>query len=190
MTGQLSTLPLPLLDFVYDFILTQLITEPTHEKGNILDQVLVSSPEKVSLPTVYPRDALPISSDHNLISFSASFSLSVVRHHKSPSCLYDFSRADWEGLLNHLMDFDFSLVYSCFDVNRAWFHLKEAACDLYIPKIYTKSKQHPPWFTHKICHHLNRRKCRCSSSHSLARNLFSSELALEEMMVEAKVAYE
>ena len=56
-------------DFVYDNNLDQLVTEPTHVKGNILDLILTIVSDNIKDVSVYSRN-IPFSIDHFIISCS------------------------------------------------------------------------------------------------------------------------
>ena len=55
-------------DFIFNNSLTQLIDQPTHVKGNILDHVLSNSDELVTNLTISSNNSW-ISSDHFVITF-------------------------------------------------------------------------------------------------------------------------
>lgn len=193
-----STVSKLFCDFVFDHNLSQLVTSPTHCKGNILDLVLTNIPDSISTPNVHSQQDCCLSSDHFLLSFSVTFAISTLNR-KSPPChVYDYSKADWDGLLNHLLDTDFTSLYSTSDVDVAWTLLRDTitnATNLYIPKVHIRSNQRPKWFTPDVQHLLNktrslRKKYRSSPSPSLKLKLDSSESLLQELMAQAKSTYE
>lgn len=161
-------------DFVFDHNLSQLVTSPTHCKGNILDLVFTNIPDSISTPSVHSQQDCCLSSDHFLLSFSVAFTM-PTSHHKHPLCyVYDYSKADWEGLLNHLLDTDFSALYTTKDVDAAWSLLRDTitnATNRYIPKVCIRSHQRPKWFTSDVQHLLNK-------TSSLRRRFRSSPLHL------------
>ena len=78
-----------------DLGLTQLIDEPTHIHGNILDYVLSSNPSNISNIKVDSNN-LVCESDHFQISFDI---MSKVKHKKLPKReISNLKRADWESL--------------------------------------------------------------------------------------------
>ena len=97
-----------------------------------------------------------IHSDHSIISFNlkyeAQFSVRTLPH-----LVFDYSRADWNGLSDYLMDTDFSTCFGSNDIEFIWLTLKNTihnAIQLFNPKIKLKSHQHPKWFNAKIRHQL------------------------------------
>ena len=64
-----STISNAFCDFIFDNSLTQLIDQPTHTKGNILDLLLTNMDDLVTNLTISPTNNW-ISSDHFIITFS------------------------------------------------------------------------------------------------------------------------
>ena len=95
-----------LCDFVFDNDLCQLVVLPTHIHGNILDLVLVCSPDLISNLHVHTNQPQFPSSDHFPITFTLHFPiLSAIR----PSIQsFQYHRGDYEGLQDFLLSFDFS----------------------------------------------------------------------------------
>ena len=71
-------------DLVFDLNLSQLIDNPTHIQGNILDLILTNQEELIHSVTVHSREAFPIHSDHYPITFKLSF----YSYHQSRKCQY------------------------------------------------------------------------------------------------------
>ena len=88
-----------------------------------------------------------------MTSFSASFTLPITKHLQCPHYVYDYSKVDGDGLLDHLLDVYFANLYAPNDIEFAWSSLKystdQATCH-YIPKVLIQSHQHPEWFTPEI----------------------------------------
>ena len=83
-----------LCDLVYDFNLTQCISQPTHTKGNILDLILTNSEDIVSNVSCLQQ---PWStSDHYSISFSLLVGPSS-RFCSSTTFFLNYSQADYRG---------------------------------------------------------------------------------------------
>ena len=177
-------------DFVFEHNLFQLVTLPTHQKGNILDLVLTDSPDSISTPSVISKQNLFISSDHFMVSFTIPFSVPTPNYHRPSRLVPDYSRADWTNLIDHMLDLDFSDLLSSNDVNITWNFLKDAinnTCDLYIPIVLLRTHQRPQWFTPEIQHSLNkphslRRKCRKASTPPSTAKLASMESSLQKQM--------
>ncbi len=57
---------------------------------------------------------------------------------KSTSYFYDYSKADFSGICNYLMDVDFSICTSTSDIDLVWITIKESildALELYVPRV-------------------------------------------------------
>lgn len=183
-------------DFLFDHNLHQLVTSPTHSKGNILDLVITNHPDIITNISIDSRQELLISSDHFPILFSIPFN--TKSNYSPPQYILDYSKADWEGLLIYLLDFDFTDFYSSDDIEYSWNSLKSTiinASSLFIPKIRLHSHQRPKWFTKDIQHHINqihtlRRKYRSRFSPSIKAKLDTSEKHLQDRMIQSKATYE
>ena len=117
-----SSLSNTFCEFVFNWNLTQHITDLTHAKGNILDIVLTTCNILISDVSISCHNLL-IHSDHSIISFNlkyeAQFSL-----HTLPHLVFDYSRAEWNGLSDYLMDTDFSTCFGSNDIEFIWLTLK------------------------------------------------------------------
>jgi len=103
-------------DFVFDSNLTQLIDSPTHSRGNILDLILTNTSHAICSIEI---SSIPhqMESDHAIITFETNLSVSAYNIHPPPQLVFDYTKADYTGLCNHLMDTDFSQLYHSNDVN-------------------------------------------------------------------------
>ena len=89
--------------------LSQHITEPTHDKGNILDLLLCNHNSKNLLISTTILPALSFTCDHFLISFNVKLSNSL--HVPSPSCPYpDYRRANYHSIINDLNSINWSNI--------------------------------------------------------------------------------
>ena len=141
-----------------DLGLVQLISSPTHYRGNILDILLTDHPSFVNNVIVHDRNEF-VKSDHYFISFEIKLKLKRIRAQQRS--IYNFSKANWDGLNNDLkrVNWDSGLLYGV-DISVAWGRFKSILfllCDKHIPKIKIKSKGSPPWFDSDI-HNLCRKK--------------------------------
>ena len=134
--------------------LEQLVDKPTHINGNILDVVLKNF--LISQPTVSDAHPQGLSSDHFSVTFSVPTSTHTVEQ-KASYAAYDYSRADWEGMYNSLMNHNFHKYYHLSDVEEVWTtlkHILQTAIEAFVPQFLVKKKQHPKWFTSTIKHRL------------------------------------
>ena len=84
-------------ELVFELNLLQLIECPTHIHGNILDLILTNTDDLIQNVVVLPHNLCPVQSDHFLINFSMSISEHSLSN-ITPHYVYDYSKADFEGL--------------------------------------------------------------------------------------------
>ena len=96
-------------EFVFDCNLTQHVTEPTHIRGNILDLVL-TSPSVILDQFSINSSADAILSDHFLIYLLSLCSIPSSIKSK-PGYVYDFSKANYNGMCDFLLDSDFRALF-------------------------------------------------------------------------------
>ena len=118
---------------------------------------------------------------------------------KSPVRYFlNYSKADWNGLIQYLSEFDFSPLLHIYNLDSLWDQLKQILLNsaaLFIPKIKAKSSPNPPWFTPSIRHHLHivhslRKAYRKHPSPSNSNKLASAEQQIQILMSEAKLEFE
>ena len=108
-----------LCDFVFDNSLIQLIDQPTHIKGNILDLILMNSNECVANLSIALTPDNWIPTDHFVITFQ----LSQTLHQPpvtTPIYVFDFPKANYDGILSYLFDFDYSQCLLSQDVESSY----------------------------------------------------------------------
>lgn len=176
-----------LCDTIFSCNLLQLVDQPTHVKGNILDLVLTNDFDLVKSLNVHEEGVCPLCSDHYMITVC----LTNCAKSKcelfcgAPIMVFDFPKADWEGLSNFLLDQDFSWCDMEDDVEIIWSGIKTSillGMDRFIPKVRLKRHQFPKWFTPALRH---KYKClktlerRCEWSPTKANLNKRSRLVLE-----------
>ena len=111
-----------LCDLVLDLGLTQLVDAPTHGKGGILDLVITNSSDYIQ--NLYIDCSLFTLSDH----FPICFTVLSVLPHLSPSGIkfLNYSKTDFEGMCDFLLDWDFTPCLNSTDVDFIWSHIKSA----------------------------------------------------------------
>ena len=103
-------------DFVFDYNFTQHIFEPTNVKGNVATG---SSPcVSVTNLTIHP-----LSSDHFTITFDLFCNATSVVESKS-GYVFNFCKADYDGITTFLSDSDFCILYDSSDIEYVWFLFK------------------------------------------------------------------
>ena len=142
-------------DFVFNNNLLQLVDQSTHTKGNILDLVLTNISHSIQNVSISPHNHF-MESDHNLITFDLAHCSPILpQSFVIPQYVFDFPKADYEGLCSFLMDYDFSLLLSSNNVEFMWCFLKNSihtAMNFYIPKVRLRKHQYPQWFTPELRH--------------------------------------
>ena len=129
-------------DFVFDTNLTQLISGPTHVKGNTLDILLTNNECLVTQVSVLNSPSFLLS-DHYQICFHIDNYSSSPKQYKS-KLVFNFSNADFDGLSDFLLDLDLSWCLQSSSVERVWTHLKNSilkGMNLFIPKVKVKYKR-------------------------------------------------
>ena len=145
-------------NFAFDLNLEQLVSAPTHVKGNILDLILTKCDNYINNLTIHPHQGQSIQSGYFILSFSIAKSrpsLNLI----SPRYVYDYSKADWDGLSFYLLDYAFNFIFNLNDVETCWMSLKQSlltAMSLFVPKVKLRAHQCPKWFTANIQNHLNK----------------------------------
>ena len=132
--------------------------DPTHRKGNILDLVLTNDESLVEAVMVHPESDSPFPTDHFMVSFTF-VGCSMCDSCSAPVYVYDYPKADWVGMCNHLLDCDFSMCFETTDVEVIWSLLKlevTTAMDRFIPRVRLRKCQFPRWSTPS---HRHQHKC-------------------------------
>ena len=141
------------LDSFSNFELEQLIKEPTHKYGNLLDLVLTDKSALISDINVSDLNK-PCKSDHFCISFGLKSKFKKIKVPKRE--VYNYKRADWSALNSSLgsVDWDNELQG---DIHVAWNSFKKILfCHIekHIPKIKIGGVSQPSWFdaeAHQLC---------------------------------------
>ena len=140
-----------LCDFVFDYNLSQVIQIPTYTGGNILDIVLTKAVFNVIVASFSP-----LRSDHFAVTFRLSYV--PVTSSSSAKSLFDYSKADWTGLLEYLLNYDFDLLFHDDDNDIVWESFKDlflSSLHMYVPVVVSRSAaNYTPWFNGPLNHKL------------------------------------
>lgn len=134
------------IDTFNDLSLQQLVTEPTHYRGNILDVILADKPEIVSGLIVDSKHGI-CGSDHYAMRFNIR--LNTKKKKSTKRKIYSFKRANWTNLNNALNSENWEHLLRGKPVDEAWsvFNTKLTShCNSHIPKISVSDEFQPPWF--------------------------------------------
>ena len=184
-----------LCDAMFQLNLMQLITEPTHIHGNILDIVITNQPDKIFNIVVSKQNQSP--SDHHPISFVIIAPKSRSHYTRCTKRLvYNYSQADLEGIQNHILNADIKLPLH--STNSSWIKLSTVihlACNKHIPLKSTSQNSSPKWFTPEIKHQLNqihsvKRKVKQNPTQHRQHKLDTLQSNLQQLMSTAKAHYE
>ena len=175
-----------LCEIFFDLNLTQMVTGPTHNKGNLLDVILTNAMELIEGVSVSPASSHDLSSDHCLVKFYINNTINSKSASSNYSTAFNFAKCDWNTMLTFLSSYDFTLFYSSHDIEFLWSCLKQAilvATQFSTPRISRRSHERPQWFTSDLKHQLNcihslRRRQSKNPSPNLKDKLASTELNL------------
>ena len=141
------------LETFSNFELEQLINEPTHIRGNLLDLLLTDKSSLISGITVSDT-ILPCKSDHFCLTFCIK---SKFRRMKTPKRdVYNYKRADWTAINLGLNAIDWENELNG-NIHDSWCSFKNilfSLLDKHIPKIKIGGISQPSWFdaeTHHLC---------------------------------------
>ncbi len=140
------------LDTFSNLSLQQLVKDPTHYKGNILDVVLTDKPEHVTDLSVDSKHGV-CGSDHYAITFKLN--INAKRKKACKRKIYNFKRANWLNLNNALSSINWENLLRNYSVEAAWTKFKQKLlenCDIHIPKITISDEFQPPWFDSEVFH--------------------------------------
>lgn len=184
-------------DLVFDLNLVQLVTFPTHQKGNILDLCLTNQPNLVCDISPLTDGLICNLSDHVpvdisiLISYHFSYSGPVSKFRL-------FSKGNYPAMDNFLQDANLEDFFNSVDIEYMWLLLKDLihrAISTFVPARHSARQCLPRWFNPKLRHALhklrNTRKLarRTPSPYRLsaARN---AESDFSKLVLESKLQYE
>ena len=178
---------------MFESNLSQLITCPTHVKGNILDLLLTNNENLISHLSASESTSF-LTSDHFLISFYVEHTPSPTKRLKS-SLVFDYINADYEGLCDFLFESDFSCCLLSDSIEQVWSFIILRGMNLFIPKVRVEDRKYPKWFNSKIIHTIKclrtlRRKCSLNPTHNNSSKLLPLESHLTSLMNSAKLDFE
>ncbi len=135
-----------------DLSLQQLVKEPTHYRGNVLDLVLSDKPEHIS--------DLNIDSEHSLCGsdhYAITFNLEINAKKKKPAKrkIFNFKKANWVNINHTFRSIDWDSFFRNCSAETAWAKFKNKffeVCNSNIPKITISNEFQPPWFDSEVFH--------------------------------------
>ena len=136
-----------LVDTVDRKFLSQLITFPTHQKGNILDLAFTDIPDRIlNIETVGNLG----SSDHSIIRIDLQFS-----NNFNDTCqrIPDWNNADVDGFNDYLCNFDWNNAMYNMDTDQAWTYFREKINEgmhLFVPHKERRKRNRPCWVKRNV----------------------------------------
>ena len=145
-------------DLLVDCNLTQLVSSPTHSRGNTLDLVITNSEDLIE--DLWIEDS-NTHSDHFKIHFSVNTDYQYKDKRNSKySFVYDYSKADYAGMCSFLLDKDFSDCFKSNNLDELWFYLRDIireATTKFTPLIrISNNSKLPKWITPEIRHQIDK----------------------------------
>ena len=128
-----------------DFFLEQMNTCPTRGENN-LDLVITSIPDRIKVSEVVKPSDTEVSTDHSAIVFNLSLSCNSIP--KIKRTVFDYRRADFDGLRSHIPSLDLTgLISDDGDINQDWCSWKNrffAAVSDFVPTKKVQPRNHLP----------------------------------------------
>ena len=140
------------LDLFGDHCLDQIINQPTHIRGNILDIILSDSPNIIEDLEIASHNEF-IKSDHFALQFRINLNEAVKRVKPIRRFFRNFKKANWQAINEELVSIEWNKILNKNDINIAWNTFKvtlDNICDKHIPYIRSKPKLSPIWYDSDI----------------------------------------
>ena len=133
------------VDLFNDLGMQQLVNDPTHDHGRILDLAYESAHSIIKNLKVLNKNEI-CSSDHFGIAFSLD---SRARLRGQKRKIPNFKKANWASMIAGINSVNWGRHFRNCDPNEGWLFLKKTLALLEkncIPTITIKDKDQPPWF--------------------------------------------
>ena len=184
-----------LCEMLFDNNFTQLVSSPTHVKGNTLDLVITNSEDIFNYVWVEEANSY---SDHFQVHFSITYTGQHTPTKSKYSYVFDYTKADFTGMCSFFLDHDFSDFLQSENIEELWFYLKsllQEAVSRYVPQVRISNGNMPKWFTPEIRHCINklryrRRKYRSNPSDTIRTSIATDERVLQDKINVAKSYWE
>ncbi len=144
------------MNIIMDHFLSQMVLEPTHQNGNILDLIFTDDTDVISTVNILENFA---SSDHFVINFQVAVNNSSK---PIPIPTFNFWKANWQLYREHLQLLDWDTVFSFNSADDIWKAFQgniNSALSISVPKRSVKPASNKfPWFNDLELQHLTRKK--------------------------------
>ena len=137
-------------DIINDSLLTQMNHAPTRitdNTRNILDLVFTNHPERICGLMTFDCQ---LASDHLGVQFDIK---TLTKRERVPRYVYDFKKADFEGLRRSISVTQLDIGYDENDIDQSWESWRDLflnAVESFIPKIRLKDAKSPKWIDSEI----------------------------------------
>jgi Endonuclease-reverse transcriptase len=143
-----------ILEACHEKFLEQLVTFPTHLKGNCLDLLLTNTPDRVQEVENVGRLG---SSDHYMLSVTMQVG---KKRECSDRLVKNWWKADWTKMREELSAENWSCTETM-SAEEAWQHLRgklERLIEAYVPNKPRGSQGRPPWMTRTILQEVRKKR--------------------------------
>ena len=147
----------PVFSGAVDRFLTDLVTFPTHVRGNRLDNALADCDVKNKVFNVENIGNLG-NSDHAIVKIELTTS---SKFNATTELVRDWRKGDVEGLEEELKNVNFRELFQGKNANSAWIELKDKIEDTinrYIPLAPRRKQGDPPWLSRAVKRLINRKQ--------------------------------
>ena len=165
--------------------------------NNVLDLVISSVPDQVSVTEVMEPNEAEMFTDHCIVSFELASAVKAPP--KLQRFVYDYARGDFDELCSSFEAVNLSNTISTgnFDIDRDWYSWKDtflAGVADYIPKKKLKGRNPVPWINGPILTRIKkmeslRKKLRLSPSSFLKAKFKDLRSKVKRMLLEARDSF-
>jgi len=138
-------------DLIFEYNPTQIVEDPTHVQGQILDLIITNIVDNISITEVHSENNPLLSSDHYAVIFNLRLTFNSEVHPAIDTInILDYSKADFESINKYLSHIDFTPCFQSSDVELVWSFIKETIMDSihqFVLSITIKPNAFPKWFT-------------------------------------------
>ena len=175
-----------LLDVVEEEGLAQLVSFPTHDKGNILDLVITNCGEKIV--SVYDDGKLG-NRDHCMIGIDLNLPLPNSNRKKTPN----WTKADTRGMCNYLSGIKWKEILNSENIETDWQNFKNylhLAVQKFVPMSTTRPENQPKWLNRDITKLIRKKKpaWKIAKIHRTMENLEKYKLLEKEVKIKIRNA--
>lgn len=125
-------------EIIFKANLVQLVDQPTHILGNILDLVLTNTDDTIQSLTIQDNNNLTsLHSDHYIIKFRVFLQVLNNKVTASPSYVLNFKRANYDEMCEYLFNSEINSITNSNNIEQIWQTIKYTilqAINMFVPK--------------------------------------------------------